>query len=157
MKATHRQPSPNGQRHEGGWTLETTARRLADVGCPLHSSAVFKIERGQRRIGVDELVAFSKILDISVDELLSPVELVLDARATELVTAWGQTRANLVHVAQPAEERAASAVRDYYCSVEIPSIQGAIESLVNATLSGQGEPNPTAETRRVLGTTRRKA
>jgi transcriptional regulator with XRE-family HTH domain len=112
------------ERTRRGWTLETTARRLADVGCPLHSSAVFKIERGQRRIGVDELVAFSKILDISVDELLSPVELVLDARATELVTAWGQTRANLVHVAQPAEERAASAVRDYYPSVGIPSIQG---------------------------------
>lgn len=60
------------ERERRGWTLEGLAKRMTDAGCPLASSAVFKIEQGKprRRIVVDELTAFSRVFGIPVDHLL---------------------------------------------------------------------------------------
>lgn len=60
------------EREKRGWTLEGLAKRMTDVGCPLAPSAIYKVEQGQprRRIVVDELVAFSRVFGIPVDQLL---------------------------------------------------------------------------------------
>jgi transcriptional regulator with XRE-family HTH domain len=60
------------ERETRGWSYEGLAKRMTDVGCPIQASAIYKIEKAtpRRRITVDELVAFAKVFDLSVEELM---------------------------------------------------------------------------------------
>ncbi len=73
------------EREARGWTLESIARRMRDVGCPINTSAIHKIESGnpRRKPTVDDLVALSIVFDISVENLISNSEL-LSARLRHL-------------------------------------------------------------------------
>jgi transcriptional regulator with XRE-family HTH domain len=51
-------------------SVRELAARLKQLGRPLYASAISKIELGQRRIDVDELVAISIALDVSPNLLL---------------------------------------------------------------------------------------
>ncbi len=75
------------EREARGWSYDGTAKRLADAGCPIQASAIFKIEKGQprRRISVDELVAFARVFEVDVNELLVPVDMVLQEAARGLL------------------------------------------------------------------------
>lgn len=65
------------ERLSRNWTYDAVARHMTEAGCAMHGSAVHKIENGtpRRRITVDELVAFSIVFDISLDDLVSKPEL----------------------------------------------------------------------------------
>ncbi len=78
------------EREKRGWTYEGLAKRMSDVGCPLDQSAIYKIEKAspRRRITVDELVAFSRVFGVAIDDLLLPADLAADRRAIELFTQW---------------------------------------------------------------------
>ena len=52
--------------------LRALAQRLADVGRPLTHAALDKIERGTRRVDVDDLMALAAALDVSPATLLMP-------------------------------------------------------------------------------------
>jgi hypothetical protein len=60
------------ERDRLGWTNESLAKRMTDLGCPIRDSAIYKIEKGEprRRITVDELVGFALAFDMSVIDLL---------------------------------------------------------------------------------------
>ncbi len=77
------------ERERRGWTYESVAKRMTEAGCPINQSAIYKIEKAEprRRITVDELVAFSQIFDLSVEDLLVPLDLAgsLDGAALEHV------------------------------------------------------------------------
>ena len=62
------------ERKARGWSQERLSKELADVGCPVHQSAISKIEGATngRTITLDELIGFSKVFDIPVGELLLP-------------------------------------------------------------------------------------
>ena len=55
-------------------SYETLATRMAEVGCPIHPSALHRIETGspRRKVSVDELVALAQVFDVSVDSLIAP-------------------------------------------------------------------------------------
>lgn len=78
------------ERQRLGMSLDGLAKRMADAGCPIHASAIYKIEKGDppRRITVDELVAFSAVLDIPITELLLPPEAVLTSEIKALFEEW---------------------------------------------------------------------
>jgi transcriptional regulator with XRE-family HTH domain len=80
------------EREQRGWSYEGLAKRMADVGCPIQSSAIYKIEKGapKRRITVDELVGFSIAFELTVEELLIAPELRASADAARLLEQWGQ-------------------------------------------------------------------
>ncbi|MEV0683403.1 Z1 domain-containing protein [Nocardia sp. NPDC050378] len=59
-------------RQARGLTLGTLARRLGDLGRPIDLSALAKVEKGQRRVDVDDLVALALALDVSPNWLLLP-------------------------------------------------------------------------------------
>ena len=84
------------EREARGWTYEGTAKRMTNIGCPIQPTAIYKIEKGEprRRISVDELVAFAKVFDFEVQEMLMPVGAVLnDAAKTYLEGAYEAQRA----------------------------------------------------------------
>lgn len=91
------------EREARGWTYEGTAKRMTNIGCPIQPTAIYKIEKGQprRRISVDELVAFAKVFDFDVEEMLLPVGAVLnDAAKTYLEGALEAKRAITAAVAE---------------------------------------------------------
>jgi transcriptional regulator with XRE-family HTH domain len=61
------------ERQAQGWSLEGLAERMTKAGCAINQSAIYKIEQGQprRRITVDELVAFSRVFGLPLDDLLT--------------------------------------------------------------------------------------
>lgn len=102
------------ERERLGWTYEGTAKRLTDVGCPIQPSAIYKIEKSDppRRISVDELVAFAKVFEVSVEELLLPVEVAEVRALAELFLAWDKAR-QASALAKVQEEEALAAVRQF--------------------------------------------
>ena len=74
-------------REAKGWSLEGLAKRMTDAGCAINQSAIYKIEQGQprRRITVDELVAFSRVFDMSVEDLLTAPELLASKQVAPLL------------------------------------------------------------------------
>lgn len=66
------------ERKDRGWSQEDLVKRLADEGCPMPQSAISKIENPRlgatrRAITVDEAIAFAKVLETSLEDLLTPV------------------------------------------------------------------------------------
>ncbi|MFE9579955.1 DNA/RNA helicase domain-containing protein [Nocardia sp. NPDC006044] len=59
------------RRHQG-LTLHALASKLADLGRPIDISALAKVEKGQRRIDVDDLMALAVALDASPNWILLP-------------------------------------------------------------------------------------
>ena len=61
------------ERELRGWSYETLAKKMTDIGCSIQGSAIFKIEKGAppRRITVNELAALSLIWAIPMDRLVS--------------------------------------------------------------------------------------
>jgi transcriptional regulator with XRE-family HTH domain len=59
-------------RQERGLSYAALSRRLADLGHPVLDTGLMKIEKGQRRVGVDDLVALAVALDCTPNRLLLP-------------------------------------------------------------------------------------
>jgi len=78
------------ERTRRGWSLDGLAVRMRDAGCPIATSAIYKIESGDppRRITVDELVALAKVFEYDdLSDLLRPIADDIYARVDQ---AWVQ-------------------------------------------------------------------
>jgi len=77
------------EREAHGWTNDGLAKRMTDAGCPMTGSAIFKIEKAEprRRIVVDELVAFSRVFGIPIEQLLLDPELVAEQEVIDKLNA----------------------------------------------------------------------
>jgi transcriptional regulator with XRE-family HTH domain len=62
-------------RHRLGLDLANVSNRLAEVGWPIALAQLSKLERGERRVDVDDLTALALVLDVT------PARLLLDAEA----------------------------------------------------------------------------
>lgn len=66
------------ERRRRELTYEALARLLTDAGCPIQASAIQKIEKGGRRIVVDEAVAFAMVFDVSLKDFLTPASVQME-------------------------------------------------------------------------------
>jgi hypothetical protein len=68
---------------------------MTDAGCAIDQSALYKIEKGnpRRHIQVDELIAFSKVFAVPIDELLEAPELYAKKRALAALKQYRQAQA----------------------------------------------------------------
>ena len=75
------------ERERRKLSYEALAQLVTAAGCKIQGSAIYKIEKATppRRITVDELTAFADVFDVSVSELLKPLELVQQEIASELL------------------------------------------------------------------------
>lgn len=77
-------------RRSQGITLEDLVGRLAEQGYPITLSALSRLERGERRIDVDHLVAIAGALGVSIeDDLLHDPNRVNLADWLYLASEWG--------------------------------------------------------------------
>lgn len=90
------------ERQLRGWSYETLAERMTNAGCSIQGSAIYKIEKGnpRRRITVDELLAFAKVFEVTLDNLLTPIDELDDAIARELQTAMMDRYSSLLNAAE---------------------------------------------------------
>jgi len=67
------------ERERRGWKQATLARHMTQAGFDMTQSTVSKFERAEdaRRITVDELIAFARVFEIRVQDLLVPLPAVL--------------------------------------------------------------------------------
>ena len=77
-------------REQHGWSLEGLAKRMTDVGCAIQSSAIYKIEKANRRITVDELVALSRVLEMPMAVLVTDPVVSAGVQADALVREFRQ-------------------------------------------------------------------
>ncbi|MFI5883412.1 helix-turn-helix domain-containing protein [Streptomyces sp. NPDC051554] len=61
-------------RTRKGWDQKQLSERLAAIGRPMSPSVISKIEQGDRRIDVDDLVALAVALQVYVGGLLLPLD-----------------------------------------------------------------------------------
>jgi transcriptional regulator with XRE-family HTH domain len=75
------------ERTKRGWSYETLAKMLTAAGCSIQGSGIYKIEKADppRRITVDELLALAQVFDTTVEDLLTPIEVLERERAQELL------------------------------------------------------------------------
>lgn len=57
----------DGERKRQGHTVRELSRLMGIEGCPIHPSAISEITSGDRRVSVDEVVAFARALNVTVD------------------------------------------------------------------------------------------
>lgn len=95
-------------------SYEGLAVQMKHKGCPINASALFRIEKGDppRRITVDELLAFSQVFGIPVDNLLLPPEVAAREDLVRLVVEWDRAQAQAATSAQ-AEKEAWESLRGY--------------------------------------------
>lgn len=75
-----------------GWSTYELSGKLAKAGRPIAPSAVAKIERGERQVTVDDLMALAATLRVSPSALLLP--LVDDPAEDVEITGVGTVRAD---------------------------------------------------------------
>jgi transcriptional regulator with XRE-family HTH domain len=71
-------------RQSYGWSHRTLAQKMAAIGCPIAHTGIYKSEKGDRQITLDELEAYAVAFDSTVNELLSEPGAI--AQAAEEVT-----------------------------------------------------------------------
>jgi transcriptional regulator with XRE-family HTH domain len=75
------------ERERRGWSTEKLSRRMAEAGCPIHQSAIWKIEHADppRRITYDEALGFARVFDTPLDDLAVLPEIAADKELRALV------------------------------------------------------------------------
>jgi transcriptional regulator with XRE-family HTH domain len=111
------------ERHRAGMSMESLAKRMTDLGCPINQSAIWKIENADppRRITYDEALAFADAFEVPLAELSVAPEIVADLTALQLLDEYRRARLDAVfafdalrrHV--DAHPRARAAI-DWYAS-----------------------------------------
>jgi transcriptional regulator with XRE-family HTH domain len=61
-------------REARGLTQTDVSDRMGAIGRPLLPTGVLKVEQGNRRVDVDDLVALALVFDVPPDELLGPLD-----------------------------------------------------------------------------------
>jgi hypothetical protein len=58
---------------------------MTKAGCPMNQSSIWKIENGEprRKITVDEAIAFAKVFEKTLEQLLTPPDLIAQTAAAE--------------------------------------------------------------------------
>jgi len=80
------------ERRRRGWSQERLATQMVRAGVPVHQSAISKIERttDRRAITVDEALAFARVFDLPVVEMLKPVEAAMSEEVARLFAELGE-------------------------------------------------------------------
>lgn len=88
------------ERELRGWSRAELARRMTHAGCPdMPTNAVYRIERGERGISVNELVAMSRVFELSVSDLLVSVAWLRQERADKLLAELRESHDYVRHFA----------------------------------------------------------
>jgi transcriptional regulator with XRE-family HTH domain len=89
------------ERTARGLSYEALAKLLTTAGCSIQGSAIYKIEKADppRRITVDELVGLARVFDTTIEDLLTPLEVLDKERAQAILKELEQADEGLARAA----------------------------------------------------------
>lgn len=61
-------------RRVRGLSYEALAAKLTEAGHPMNPVSLSRLGRGERRVSVDDLIAFARVLGVEPLELLQPLD-----------------------------------------------------------------------------------
>ncbi|WEB40449.1 helix-turn-helix domain-containing protein [Streptomyces yunnanensis] len=75
------------EREVRGWSTTELADRVSRAGVKMNQTAIWRMENGspRRRINVDEALAFSRVFELPLEELMSPPLEGIDLEGRRLV------------------------------------------------------------------------
>lgn len=137
------------ERNRRGLTYDALAKLMTQAGCPIQGSALFKIEKSEppRRITVDELVALAQVFQTTVEDLLTPLEILEQewarAVAAELQDAEAELRRATVVLLSLLTELLMTGVEDQdvaeyvlgHAYQSVPFLPGEDDPMVLQTLA----------------------
>lgn len=96
------------EREVRGWSTTELAERVTKAGVKMNQTAVWRIENGEprRRINLDEALAFSRVFELPLEELMSPPLEGIDMDGRRLV----QEAVEAYYESRDAQDRLHSAV-----------------------------------------------
>jgi transcriptional regulator with XRE-family HTH domain len=126
------------EREQRGWTMEALAQRMKDAGCPIHHTAVYKIEKGrpQRTVSFEEAVGFATVFGLTLDELAVPPLMARNREARRLLDElFAATKAGQEAAARitEAEARLGHLLRD------VPELVGEVRTLLEPVTWTHGD------------------
>ncbi len=140
------------EREARGWTYDGTAKRMTNLGCPIQSTAIYKIEKGEprRRISVDELVAFARVFELDVEELLIPVDVALNDAARAYLEGFRDAQRGVVQAISKAFSVTVGLyrfTREYGVQVTFPmdEVFGELHSSIASEADGEALSPPEVE------------
>jgi transcriptional regulator with XRE-family HTH domain len=85
------------ERELRGWTTAALVKRMAEAGCPISQSALWKIEHGNppRRITYDEALAFARVFEMPLSDLAVAPEVAADDELRALLLEHDQVEEQL--------------------------------------------------------------
>lgn len=95
-------------RLERGWSYQQLADRMKAVGCTVHPSGIQKMEKGNRRVTVDELTGYARALEVRTEVLLG------EEAPADVVSVWATLAGaeRLARARQALDAEYAAAVAD---------------------------------------------
>lgn len=128
------------EREARGMSYEGLASRMTGVGCAIQASGLYKIEKADppRRITVDELVAFSQVFGVPVEQLLWPPEVAVSKELAELMVTWNNARETATR-AEDEEQQAWARLTAYMA--DNPESREAAEPIIRAWVGFYFEEN----------------
>lgn len=105
-----------------GLTTRQLAQELERAGRPIPSSGITRMEKGERHVTVDELVALALVLDVSPPLLLLPTErpeVPGDSRGERIPLTWSvtapwETAWRWMHGQRPARDASQREIRGFW-------------------------------------------
>ncbi len=141
------------ERERTGQSYAGLAKRMEEAGYPVQATALFKIEKGEppRRITVDELVGFSRVFEIPIEDLLLPPEVVADRATSAALQALSEARAVYEHARVALEQTEERVARELAkLGVELGDTDAGIaaDGMAWSVTSVSGKPTPEKGKRR---------
>lgn len=116
------------EREAKGMSFRALAIQMEHRGCPINSSALLRIEKGERRITVDELLAFAEVFGVPVERMLLAPELAAREDLIKLLDVWNSAALEM----DAARERHEAASEILKAKVQVePELQPILEAVLN--------------------------
>lgn len=90
-------------RADRRWSLAEMSEKMKEVGRPMLSSGLHRLEQGKRRIDADDLVALAAALDVSPISLLMPFTAQGEVQLTETLQAEALAAWDWMRATRPLE------------------------------------------------------
>lgn len=107
------------EREAEGWSPAQLAKAMTEAGCSISTSAIYKVEAGERTIKVDELIALSQVFDLTVENLLTPMAV--------LKQEWAEQRLRDLDEAEAGLSQALSHLGDVWMDIYRRGLLDAID------------------------------
>ncbi len=132
------------ERERQGLSLERLAEKMGAAGRPMDRTAIHRIEKGNppKRITVNDLEAFAKVLGVSINSLVIPDDVARSRTATRLYKKYLAARDRFLAAADEVDALEVELLRLHHAGYIEDGLDSGFDGSVIEALRGEGETEP---------------